>query len=65
MWPFFKTTGDSICLGRVGPLGLLPYSIPVHARNTHMYVIGTPVKANPTSWKACWWLTFAPGGAAA
>ena len=41
MWPFTKPTGDSICLGRVGPLGLLPYVIPVDSRNTHMYVIGT------------------------
>ena len=41
MWQLFKSPHDSICLGRTGPFGLLPYAIPVETRNTHMYVIGT------------------------
>jgi len=32
---------DPVRLGRVGPLGLLPYAIPCHARATHTYIIGT------------------------
>jgi hypothetical protein len=32
---------DVLRLGRIGPLGILPYNIPNHARTTHMYVIGT------------------------
>lgn len=41
IWPLSLLVSDPVRLGRVGPLGLLPYSIPIQARSTHMYVIGT------------------------
>lgn len=41
IWPLPWLYRNPVRLGRVGPLWLLPYSIPVEARSTHMYVIGT------------------------
>ncbi len=40
-WPLSLLTSDPVRLGRVGPFGLLPYLIPVVARHTHCYCIGT------------------------
>lgn len=39
-WPLPIHQRDHLRLGRVGPLGALPYHIPNQARATHMYVIG-------------------------
>ncbi len=41
VWPLPPFQRDRLHLGRIGPFGVLPYSIPNHARATHMYVIGT------------------------
>src|SRR5215211_6123258 len=39
-WPLPKSRGESVCLGRVGPMWLFPYTIPYSARYTHLYTIG-------------------------
>ena len=41
IWPFSLLYRDPVPLGRVGPLGLIPYTIPAKARHTHCYCIGT------------------------
>ncbi len=40
-WPFSLFIRDPVLVGRIGPLGVLPYSIPLAARHTHFYCIGT------------------------
>src|SRR2546426_11537542 len=36
-----RSRDDSVCLGRVGPLWLQKFSLPVEERHTHLYCIGT------------------------
>src|SRR5437867_10663963 len=36
-----KSKEEVVRLGRVGPLWLMPYSIPLSERDTHLYVIGS------------------------
>jgi hypothetical protein len=40
-WPLFLPSSETVRLGRVGPLGWLPYHIPVRDRHSHLYCIGT------------------------
>lgn len=40
-WPLPLSPRQTIQLGRIGPVDLLPYCIPVDARHTHCYCIGT------------------------
>jgi hypothetical protein len=40
-WPLSFPSHPWVRLGRFGPLGLFPYTVPNDARATHMYVIGT------------------------
>src|SRR5574341_391014 len=40
-WPQLLPRSQTIQLGRIGPLSLFPYCIPVSARHTHCYCIGT------------------------
>jgi len=46
LWPQFLPRRETSVIGYAGPFGMVPYRIPVSARHSHLYCIGTTGQGN-------------------